>query len=247
MNDFDELGTKHGTDKVTHHGYQFFYPRYLEHLRDQKFRMLEIGYGSGASARMWEEYFPKAEVFAMDISASGTYGRHEVIQGDQGDFADLRKVAETVGAARLVLDDGSHHPFHQFETFNFFFRNLVEPGGVYIIEDVECNYWNPEASIYGYRIGFFNAVDASTKLIDMINSEFSGKLNSLEISSITYGRNCIIITKQTEEEKKYFDRDYRFSNVVNPPLPNATPSTVDIQDSGSESTRAPAAERDPLN
>ena len=212
MNDFYELGKKHGTDKVTHHGYQFFYPRYLEPLRDQSFKMLEIGYGTGASARMWEEYFPKAEVFVMDISECGKSGRHDVIQGDQGNIADLRRVAKAVGSARLVVDDGSHHPFHQFETFNFLFRNLVEPGGTYIIEDVECNYWNPEATTYGYRIGFFNAVEASTKLIDMINSEFSGKRNDLEISSIAYGQNCIVVTKQTDDEKRYFDRDYRFSD-----------------------------------
>lgn len=212
MNDFYELGKKYDTDKVTHHGYQFFYPRYLEPLRDRAFKMLEIGYGTGASARMWEEYFPKAEVFVMDISAIGKDGRHHVIPGDQGNIADLRRVAEAVGSARLVVDDGSHHPFHQFETFNFFFRNLVEPGGTYIIEDVECNYWNPEATTYGYRIGFFNAVEASTKLIDMINSEFSGKRNDLEISSIAYGQNCIVVTKQTDDEKRYFDRDYRFSD-----------------------------------
>ena len=214
LKNFYEIGKEHGADKVTHHGYQFFYPRYLEPLRDQKFKLLEIGYGTGASARMWEEYFPNAEVFVMDIGECGKRGRHEVIQGDQGSIADLRKVAETVGSARLVIDDGSHHPFHQFEAFVFFFRNLVEPGGIYIIEDVECNYWNSEATTYGYRIGFFNAIEASTKLIDMINSEFSGKGNDLEVSSITYGQNCIIVTKQTEEERKYFDREYRFSNSI---------------------------------
>lgn len=214
MNDFYELGKKHGTDKVTHHGYQFCYPRYLEPLRDHAFKMLEIGYGTGASARMWEEYFPKAEVFVMDISAIGESGRHHVIQGDQGNIADLRRVAEAVGSARLVVDDGSHHPFHQFETFNFFFRKLLEPGGIYIIEDVECNYWNPEATTYGYRIGFFNAVEASTKLIDMINSEFSRRRNDLEISSIAYGQNCIMVTKQTGDEKRFFDRDYRFPDSI---------------------------------
>lgn len=215
MGSFYEIGKKYGTDKVCHHGYQFFYPRFLEHLRDQKFTMLEIGYSTGESARMWEEYFPGAEVFAMDIAVSEKGGRHEVIQGDQGNLGDLRRVADIVGTARLVVDDGSHHPFHQFETFNFLFRNLVEPGGIYIIEDVECNYWDSEAVIYGYRIGFFNAIKASTQLIDKINAEFSGKRNDLEVSSITYGQNCIIITKQSEDEKRYFDRSYRFSKSVN--------------------------------
>ena len=214
MNDLYEMGQKYGTDKVCHHGYQFFYPRYLEPLRGQKFTMLEIGYQTGESARMWEEYFPDAELFAMDIGVSGRRGRHEVIQGDQGSLEDLKRVAGMVGAAKLILDDGSHHPLHQFETFNFLFRNLLEPGGVYIIEDVECNYWKPDAAIYGYRIGFFSAIDASTGLIDLINSEFSGKQNDLGVSSITYGQNCIIVTKQTEDERSYFSRDYRFASQV---------------------------------
>lgn len=208
------MGLKHGTDKVSHHGYQFLYPRYLEPLRGQQFTMLEIGYHTGESARMWEEYFPEAQVFAMDIGTSGRIGRHEVIQGDQGNPTHLKRVARKVGAARLILDDGSHHPLHQYETFNYLFRNLLEPGGIYIIEDVECNYWKPEAAIYGYRIGFFSAVEATTRLIDQVNSEFSGTPNDLEVATVTYGQNCIIVTKQTAEERGYFDREYRFAAEV---------------------------------
>ena len=32
-NNFKNLGIKHGTDKVGQHGYNFFYPRYLEPFR----------------------------------------------------------------------------------------------------------------------------------------------------------------------------------------------------------------------
>ena len=49
---FLELAQKYGTDKVSQHGNRFFYPRFLEPLRDQEFTMLEIGYHEGASARM---------------------------------------------------------------------------------------------------------------------------------------------------------------------------------------------------
>ena len=218
MADLLERGLKHGTDKVRQHGYHFFYPRFLEPFRDQTFAMLEIGYHQGASARMWEDYFPHARIFAMDIGTSGTFGRHEVIMGDQSKTDDVRRVAAQIGSARLIVDDGSHHPVHQFETFQFLFSNLLEPGGVYIIEDIECNYWRPESEIYGYRIGFFNAIDASTKLIDLVNAEFSGRDNSIGISTISYGQNCIIITKQTDEERAFFDRRYRFQHFVDGPV-----------------------------
>ena len=218
MSSFLELGRKHGTDKVGHHGYHFFYPRFLEPLRDEKFTMLEIGYLRGESARMWEEYFPHAQIFAMDLGNSGVFGRHEVLQGDQGDPDDLRRVVQRLGSAKLVIDDGSHQPTHQYETFNYLFRHLLEPGGIYIIEDIETNYWNPESSCYGYRIGFFNAVDATTRLIDLVNAEFTGRTNDLGVSSITYGQNCVIITKQTEEEQRFFDRPYLLQHFVDAPV-----------------------------
>lgn len=180
--------------------------------------MLEIGYFHGESARMWEEYFPNARIFALDISTSGRFGRHEVLQGDQSNHDDLRRVASVVGSAKLIIDDGSHQPVHQFETFTYLFSNLLEPGGVYIIEDVECNYWHPDSAVYGYRIGFFNAIEASTKLIDQVNAEFSGHRNDLGVSTITYGQNCIIVTKQTPEERTYFDRPYRYQHFVDRPL-----------------------------
>ena len=215
MNSFYDLAAECGTDKVLHHGYHFFYPRFLEGMREDRFRMLEIGYGDGASARFWERYFPNAEVFVMDIGVSGLHSRHEVVLGDQSNPVDLVRISGRVGTARFIIDDGSHQPSHQYKTFEYLFENLLEPGGVYIIEDVECNYWRSDAEVYGYKIGNFNAIRKSTDLIDVINSEFSGMVNRLHIGSVTYGQNCIIITKQTQEEISYFDRPYRFSNFTN--------------------------------
>jgi hypothetical protein len=212
--DFFKLSSKYGTDKVTHHGYHYFYPKHLDGIRYDRFNMIEIGYQGGHSCRMWEEYFPHAKIFAMDIAVEGQYGRHTVIKGDQSNLNDLKNLCDRIISAKFIIDDGSHHPLHQMETFNYLFKNILEPGGIYIIEDIECNYWNEETSIYGYRIGFSNSIEYTKKLIDSINSEFSGKENKLGISSITYGQNCIIITKQTEDEKRYFNRNYRFSSNV---------------------------------
>ncbi|KAJ1426900.1 hypothetical protein B484DRAFT_397403, partial [Ochromonadaceae sp. CCMP2298] len=30
---FHQIGRKHGTDKITHHGYHRFYPRFIEHFQ----------------------------------------------------------------------------------------------------------------------------------------------------------------------------------------------------------------------
>lgn len=209
---FLELGHKAGTDKVTHHGYHFFYPAFLDKIRDEEFNMLEIGHGSGESAKMWCEYFPNSNFFCVDINIEIIYNdRCQVIKADQSSSDDLQKVASKVGSAKLIVDDGSHNPKHQFDTFYYLFENLLEDGGIYIIEDIETNYWHSNAILYGYQVGNFNLIKSISVCQDMINHEFSKVNNILKISTITYGQNCIIITKRTKEEQLYFDRKYRFN------------------------------------
>jgi len=43
------------------------YSIYLEAYRDIEFNLLEIGVYNGASVKMWKEYFPKANIVAIDI------------------------------------------------------------------------------------------------------------------------------------------------------------------------------------
>lgn len=211
MQSFFELCNNAGTDKVTHHGYHFFYPSFLDKIRDEKFNMLEIGYGSGESLKMWCEYFCNANVFSIDINIETVYNdRCKVIKADQSNSNDLQKILKQIGTTKLIVDDGSHNPKHQFDTFIYLFENLLEEGGVYIIEDIETSYWNPTSTLYGYQVGYFNLMRNIGICHDMINQEFSKVQNTLKISTITYGQNCIIITKQTKEEQIYFNRKYRF-------------------------------------
>ncbi len=213
---FYDLSLKNNTDKVYYHGYHFFYTEHFEKFRFEKFNMLEIGYGDGASMKTWVDYFPEAQITVMDINVELHYNeRCQVIKSDQSKKSDLDAIINKVKSAKLILDDGSHNPLHQFETFNHLFKNLLEPGGIYIIEDIEVSYWNPESSLYGYTAGYFNLIDAFRRYQEMINSEFTGVKNYLDISSITFGQNCIIIKKRTNEEKNYFDRIYRFEGCVN--------------------------------
>lgn len=213
---FLELGQKAGTDKVKHHGYHFFYPFFLDKIRDEKFNMLEIGYGSGESLKMWCEYFPNSNFYCVDINIETIYNeRCQVIKADQSNNEDLQKIVKQIGTSKLIIDDGSHNPKHQFDTFIYLFENLLEDGGIYIIEDIETNYWNPNATLYGYQVGNFNLMKNISSCPDMINQEFSKVQNTLKISTITYGQNCIILTKRTKEEQNYFDRKYRFDFFTN--------------------------------
>ena len=217
MKTFKQIGIDFETDKVLHHGYNFYYPQYLEYLRPQNFKMLEIGLGTfshntGNSPKLWKEYFPNVQSFTMDLNHEYTDEYSVVIQGDQSKMSHLRKVKNIMQDADFIIDDGSHHPEHQLLTFNYLFDNLLNLGGVYIIEDIECSYWNPQSKVYNYETGYLNIIDYFIKYQHEINSEFNHNTNSLNISTITFGPNFIVIKKRTQEEVDFYNREYRFKS-----------------------------------
>lgn len=213
MKNFYDIG-KNLTDKIYHHRYDRFYPTFLESLRSQEFNMLEIGILEGGSLQLWEKYFPQAQIYGVDINSEWKSDRCITYKFDQSNSNDLKQIVNTIPKCKFIIDDGSHHPYHQFITFIELFDNLLDYGGIYIIEDIECNYWSPTSSIYGYQIGHFNIMDYFKSTPDQINNEFSKKKNNLNISSITFAHNCIIITKQTLEEIELTKRSYRFETEL---------------------------------
>ena len=214
-----DLGVKYQNDKILQHRYDLIYPLFLENLRDEKIKILEIGLGHGSdgtgySRNLWKEYFPNSSITVMDINHEFLDELGEVLRGDQSSVEDLNKISEKVGCLDLIVDDGSHVALHQIKTFEILFKNNLKHGGIYIIEDIECSYWNPESDVYGYPTGTENINDNFSGYVHQINQEFSQKKNELGISSITFSQNCIVLRKYTEEEKKFFDREYRFKNKL---------------------------------
>ena len=214
-----ELGVKYDTDKVTHHGYDKSFDMFLSGMYDRRGSILEIGIDSGKSLNMWLELFPNAHIYGMDINQGYSGERYSVIRGDQSSQTDLNNVYSTIRENNVffINDDGSHIPEHQLLTFNTLFPTLCE-GGVYIIEDIETSYWKKEG-LYGYqtRYGYKHPdsiVEIFKEVADSINREFAGtRPNRVHhhnmIGSMTFAKNCIIITKQTQ-----VDRPYRFSRNV---------------------------------
>jgi hypothetical protein len=234
--DFATIGRKHGTDKITHHGYHRFYPRFIDHYRSLPagYAMLEIGVDQSHSLRTWLEYYPRAFIYGVDISIDKAGDRYRIFKADQSRDADMRRLVERElrHPLFLVLDDGSHIPEHQVACFDLLFQSqALLPGGTYIVEDIETSYWSRNG-LYGYttRYGYHHersAMEIFKDVLDDVNAEFLTEENrraqerrvgsdiSAEtrrlISSVTFGQNCIIITKKTaEEQSMYGDRPYRF-------------------------------------
>jgi len=214
-----EIGLKYDNDKIIYHRYDLIYPTYIEKFKGKNIKMLEIGLGNykdgtGYSRNMWKEYLINPEIFVMDIDYEFKDEIGEVIKGDQSNIEDIMRVGNICGSLDFIIDDGSHHPEHQLKTFEELFVKNLKNGGIYIIEDIECSYWRPNSEVYGYETGYLNIVDFFSKRLHQINSEFSLVNNEYNISTITFGKNCIIIKKQTDEELSLNNREYRFKNML---------------------------------
>jgi hypothetical protein len=148
------IAAKYGSDKCSWHSYGRIYDRLFEGKTVLK--MLEIGIGykgllaesypNAASLFMWEEYFPDAEIYGLDIRADALIneGRIHSFQCDQGKIASLLAVRAKMwhtftpeSGFDLIVDDGSHQPEHQVLAAQVLWP-CVAPGGRYVIEDV----WN---------------------------------------------------------------------------------------------------------
>ena len=205
---FKEISDSVDCDKSTYHEYDRIYPMFLEKWRNESINIFEIGIEYGKSMKIWENYFPYANIWGMDIENTYNSPRCNVFIGDQSKIEDLINISNKIPECELIIDDGSHEPQHQLKTFNYLFRNVLKSGGVYIIEDIECSYWRPDASVYGYETGYLNIIDYFTKLNHSLNSHYNGHTNELNIHSITFAPNCIIIVKNDGTER--LNKEYRF-------------------------------------
>ena len=123
------------------HNFTEIYDHILFPLRDQEIRILEIGIADGGSLLMWQDYFPKASIDAIDIKNKKKFENDRVRThiADQADRSKLASVIETAGSGfDFILDDGGHDMDMQQISLGYLFPH-VKPGGYYILEDVHTS------------------------------------------------------------------------------------------------------------
>ena len=98
---------------------------------------------------------------------------------------------------------------------------------MYIIEDIEMNYWQ-KGETYGLSTSFGrdhpdSLITRLKSLVDVTNREFSkvpysssfGPLIDQWVSSVFFGHNCVVIMKMSDTEMKvYGNREYRYKDTV---------------------------------
>jgi len=134
----NRLAERHRPSKIGH-DYMRHYWRHFRDRRETTRRLVEVGVQTDRSIRLWEEFFPNAEILGIDIDPECKRfqgGRRRIFIGDQLDTEFLHRfVVETGGGFDIVIDDGLHTEEAILTTFSVLFPAL-QARGVYAIEDI---------------------------------------------------------------------------------------------------------------
>ncbi len=200
-----DLALSHGTDKVPH---CYIYERYFGSLRNEKINFFEIGIGGydvpeagGSSLRMWKEYFPNSDIYALDYYDKSPHSedRLHIYQGSQDNPEILQKIYQDMGRIDIVLDDGSHRSEHVIASFEILFP-LLASGGMYVVEDLATSYW-PDHNGSDDLLDQKTSVSYFKRRVDGIQHrhfrhEYSPHYADEHIASIHFYENVVVITKK---------------------------------------------------
>ena len=150
-----KLALKYATDKGgwhyiagdTCHNYTPVYDKLYSARREEVKAVLEIGVNHGCSVRMWEEYFPNAQIVGLDCNAGCLFNKDRIrcFAADQNNGESLDTALRQAGIDKydLIVDDGSHEFHHQVFSAQHLIPRYLAKDGWYIIEDIgmDCQPW----------------------------------------------------------------------------------------------------------
>jgi FtsJ-like methyltransferase len=142
----DIQGAHQGKSSDKWDSYFPVYERLFSPFRHYEINVLEIGVQNGGSLEVLSEYFDKAaQVVGCDINPlcgelKFADPRISVVIGDINSPAVISALTEQLKPIHLLIDDGSHVSSEITSAFINYFP-LVAPGGIYLIEDTHCLYW----------------------------------------------------------------------------------------------------------
>lgn len=213
-----QLATIYHTDKWNAHWYAQHYERHLGGFRKRShFNLLEIGIGGnenpeegGNSLRMWKRYFPRANIYGLDLFDKKAHEQHRIktFRGSQNDIVCLQNLAKEIGVLDVIIDDGSHQNEHVLTTFNVLFPLLAE-GGVYAVEDAQTSYWpeyggnNVDLNRTDTIVGYFKSLIDGLNLQEMRNSNRPRSALDEAITAVHFYHSLIFIEKGKNDELSY--------------------------------------------
>jgi hypothetical protein len=133
--------------------------------RARPIRMLEIGSFYEDSVRRWQQYLhPDSLIVGVDLDARlariAEPGSVHVRIDDGQDQSMLQGIAQTYGPFDVIIDAGSKTSSGIALTFRSLFEDALRDNGVYLVEDVYCDYWT-----FAYS---FSLTDLGRALVDAV-------------------------------------------------------------------------------
>lgn len=144
-----ELAEQYGTDKLRH-GYTPLYHELFAPMRGMPVNVVELGVYRGASVRMWADYFPDANIFAVDVRPAQLESvrgieRVKAVLADSGSPLLSDKLPDSID---ILIDDASHKPCDQIAAFTSLWPRIAV-GGYYVVEDLHAG-WAFENGRHGF-------------------------------------------------------------------------------------------------
>lgn len=153
--------------------YLEIYDRIFKDMRQDSLALLEIGIQNGGSLEIWARFFPIAKsIIGCDINEKCFNLQYvepniKLVVGDAIETATCQAILSISNAFDIVIDDGSHRSSDIIKSFCLYFPS-INPGGLFIAEDLHCSYWAPFEG--GLRDGL-SSIEFFKRLVDILNFE----------------------------------------------------------------------------
>ena len=129
-----------GTDKEFLHNYVTnYYQQAFEPLQNKEIKLFEIGTCTGASLKMWKEFFVNGKVEGVDINDRriSDFIDDEITYYHANAYA--KYFVDSLGQFDIIIDDGPHTIETQLEFISLYYPHLNE-GGLMVIEDIDSDH-----------------------------------------------------------------------------------------------------------
>jgi predicted O-methyltransferase YrrM len=149
LNILDEVNLKidanYGTDKGEPKSYiDEYYDKNFKKYREKNITLVEIGVRSGASLKLWSEYFSKkAKIYGLDnLYDKNTHSvpiNEDWISSDNVEYiigdAYTKEISNKIGKIDILIDDGPHTLESHIKLLELYLPKM-NAGGVIVIEDI---------------------------------------------------------------------------------------------------------------
>lgn len=131
------------------HPYSLLYDNLFRRMRGEALNFCEIGIAEGRSLLMWEEYFPKANIYGFEKypkwldNWKNKYSDKKRITVNGMDVkidSDITKGLKATGVLFDCIIDDSSHFFYDMVRIIKCAIPFVKPGGMIVIEDIRKSF-----------------------------------------------------------------------------------------------------------